>query len=119
VKTYQPISDKRRVPVTVKSEEIEIDAEVNEPATPITELLNELKALCQIMMEGGATQHDYLKNIKTSLSRYGHLVGTQYEDEITTIIHSDLNAIQDIQVSTAEIKDLWPRELYNSINNHK
>jgi hypothetical protein len=115
--------DKRRSTATIQSEDIAIDTAINHEAesedSPIAELMDEFKALCQIMQEGGATQNDYLKNIRTALSRYGHFVGTEYEDQITTAISNGLNSIQNLKVSEADIKQLWPHELNNSINNHK
>jgi hypothetical protein len=115
--------DKRRGPATVQSEEISVETKANqqpeEDLSPTTELLQEFRALCQIMQEGGATQNDYIKNIKTALSRYGHFVGTAHEGELTTVISNELNSIQQISVTEADIKQLWPHELNNSINNHK
>jgi hypothetical protein len=116
-------NDKRRGPAIVQSEEILIEKKANqqeeEEVSPTAELLQEFRALCQIMQEGAATQIDYLKNIKTALSRYGHFVGTEHEVELTTIISNELNSIQQIEVTEADIKELWPHELNNSINNHK
>ena len=118
-----PIRKKPVVQSSATADEVEVaentDVQVVEEAhaTPAGELLQELGNLFEIMKEGKPSQESYVKNIKTLLSQYAHLIGAEEDTRISQTIIEELKTKHDVFLSTDALDELWPKETVKN-NNH-
>lgn len=118
-----PIQRKPVVQSSASAEEVEVQENTNAPAAedvqsaPADELLQELVNLFEIMQEGKPTQESYIKNIKTLLSQYTHLIGSKEYARISQTIIEELKTKHDVFLSTDVVDELWPKETARN-NNH-
>lgn len=109
----------KRKPVdqsSASAEDVVVPENTNEPAaddvqsTPADELLQELGNLFEIMKEGKPSQESYVKNIKTLLSQYAHLIGSGEYARISQTIIDELKTKHDVFLSADVLDELWPKE---------
>ena len=124
-----PIQNPIVPPRPIKQTSIATDeVEVAENANPITdesdltpadELIQEICSLFQIMKEGNPSQDAYLKNIKTLLSQYPQLLGSEDHTRVTRTIVQELQTKHDVVLSTEVVEQLWPKETLKHTNHSK
>lgn len=124
-----PIQNPIVPPMPIKQTSIAAaEVEVAENANPVTdeidltpadELIQEICNLFQIMKEGNPSQDAYLKNIKTLLSQYPQLLGTDDHTRVTRTIIQELQTKHDILLSTEAVEQLWPKETLKHTNHSK
>lgn len=103
---------------SLAADEVEVAENVNpitdeRDLTPADELIQELCCLFQIMKEGDPSQEAYLKNIKTLLSQYPQMLGSDDHKRVTRTIIQELQEKHDILLSTEVVEQLWPKETLN------
>lgn len=121
-----PIQNSVVPPRSIKQTSIgAAEVEVAENANPITddsdltpadELIQEICSLFQIMKEGNPSQDAYLKNIKTLLSQYPQLLGSDDHTRVTRTIVQELQTKHDILLSKEVVEQLWPKETLKHTN---
>jgi len=119
-----PATHVKRKPVVQSSasaEEVEVQEQPYPageiPSTPVEELLQELRNLFEIMKEGKPSQESYVKNIKTLISQYSHLIRSEEYSKISQTIIEELKTKHDISLSTEVVDEFWPKESARN-NNH-
>ena len=123
IATTLPVRKKPVVQSSATADEVEVaentDVQVVEEAhaTPADELLQELCNLFEIMKEGKPSQESYVKNIKTLLSQYTHLIGPEEYTRIGRTIIEELKARHDVFLSADALDELWRKETVKN-NNH-
>lgn len=120
-----PATPIKRKPVdqsSASAEDVVVQENANEPAaddvqsTPADELLQELGNLFEIMKEGKPSQESYVKNIKTLLSQYAHLIGPEDHKGIHQTISEELKTKHNVFLSTDVLDELWPKAAAKKIN---
>lgn len=120
-----PIAPPRPVKQTsIAAAEVEVAETVNpitdeSDLTPADELIHEIRNLFQIMKEGDPSQEAYLKNIKTLLSQYPQLLGTDDHTRVTQTIIEVLKTKHNVVLSTEVVEQLWPKETLKHSNHSK
>ena len=109
-----PIKTKPVAQSSASAEEVEVHD--NSTAAPADELLQELRNLFEIMKEGKPSQESYVKNIRTLLSQYTHLIGSEEHNRISHTITDELRTRHDVFLSTDVVDEFWRRE--SGINNN-
>lgn len=120
-----PIVPPRPIKQTsIGAAEVEVAENVNPitdeiDLTPADELIHEVCNLFQIMKEGDPSQEAYLKNIKTLLSQYPQLLGTDDHTRVTRTIVQELQTKHDVVLSTEVVEQLWPKGTLKHTNHSK
>ena len=120
-----PSKRKPIVQSTANAEEIEINETVSALvpeqtlSAPADELLHDLSNLFEIMKEGKSAQDAYLRNIKTFVSQYSHLIGSEEYTRISQLIIEELKSKHDVFLSTEMVEELWPKETVKHSNHSK
>jgi hypothetical protein len=120
-----PSKRKPIVQSTANAEEIEMNDTVSASvleqtlSAPADELLNELGNLFEIMKEGKSSQDAYLRNIKTFVSQYSHLIGSEEYTRISQLIIEELKTKHDIFLSIELVEELWAKETVQHSNHSK
>jgi hypothetical protein len=76
----------------------------------ISDLLEEIKAICHAMVNSNAEKAQATSLFETLLSRYQQLKGTPYEKSISDYIYSVTRDPFPVQLTRAEIEDFWKQE---------
>jgi TRAP-type uncharacterized transport system fused permease subunit len=119
----EPIRKKPVVQSSATADELEVAENTNVPvvqkthSTPAEELLQELGNLFEIMKEGKPCQESYIRNIKTLVSQYTHLMGTAEYARISKTIIEELKAKHNVFLPAEAVDELWPKENVKN-NNH-
>lgn len=120
------VTPKRPIRETsIAAEEVEITDSINHSTTdqnnlaPADELIHEICSLLEIMREGKPSQESYLKNIKTLLSQYPQLIGSQDYTRVTRTIIEELKTKHDVFLTTEVVEELWPKEILKHSNHSK
>lgn len=123
IATTEPIRKKPVIQSSATADELEVAESTDVPvvqktqSTPAEELLQELGSLFEIMKEGKPSPESYIKNIKTLLSQYTHLIGSLEYTRISQAIMEELKTNHDVFLSIEAVDGLWPKENVKS-NNH-
>jgi hypothetical protein len=110
---------------SANADEIEMAETVGAPvgeqaqSAPAAELLQELSNLFEIMKEGKSAQDAYLRNIKTFVSQYSHLIGSEEYTRISQLIIEELKTKHDIFLSIELVEELWAKETVQHSNHSK
>ena len=118
-----PVRKKPVVQSSATADEVEVAENTNVPvveeahSVPADELLQELQNLFEIMKEGKPSEESYVKNIKTLLSQYAHLIGSEEYTRISQTIIEELKTKHDVFLSTDALDELWTNETAKT-NNH-
>lgn len=116
-----PVKRKPVAQSSASAEEVEVQEQPYPageiPSTPVEELLQELRNLFEIMKEGKPSQESYVKNIKTLISQYSHLIRSEEYSKISQTIIEELKTKHDISLSTEVVDEFWPKESARN-NNH-
>ncbi len=115
----KPLAESSANAEEVQVADLSIAPEIEHPSTPADELIQELRNLFEIMKEGKPSQDAYLKNVKTLISQYAHLIGPEEFTRISLLIIKELKAKHDIFLTIDLIEELWPKETIKHSNNSK
>jgi hypothetical protein len=125
IDSNSPLKRKPIVQTSANADEIEMAETVSAPvgeqaqSAAADELLQELSNLFEIMKEGKSAQDAYLRNIKTFVSQYSHLIGSEEYTRISQLIIEELKTKHDIFLSIELVEELWPKETVKHSNNSK
>lgn len=123
IATTEPTRKKPVVQSSATADELEVAESRDIPvvqktlSTPGEELLQELGNLFEIMKEGKPSQESYIRNIKTLLSQYTHLIGTEEYARISKTIIEELKAKHNVCLPTEAADEFWSKERVRN-NNH-
>lgn len=122
IATTPPVRKRPIVQSSATADEVEVAENTNVPvvdethSVPADELLQELGNLFEIMREGKPSEESYVKNIKTLLRQYAHLIGSEEYTRISRTIFEELKTKHDVFLSADVLDELWPKETVKNKN---